>query len=352
MVPLLQILFIFLLLISKADSRSTKDPSFTIKLPPFEQFSNLGGEEDAMRSGVFSHGREYKVFGSSSSTAYRGGGNASRSSEKRDFVEMYRRYGLPGEYASNEANDNWKTPELFRGVQNWWRTSISPKLENLPRIVCRVEPTTTLKLRKSFRPLGTIVQMGADFNTQRGVWQFKSSWEEPIIGGKLTLIGNELHITKSWRLYVGTSNISFALQIEHENESTHPIQPPSNRITIIILIVIVILNILVLLVAGAVEDLVTRLRFRAAINLQTFQAYARVGFRTERLSPINVMEGFTILKRLPLDGYGGNVKLEVKANVALPEPEIEYSTETQQRSLIGMGDVEVSIDEMNLLLDY
>ena len=64
------------------------------------------------------------------------------------------------------------------------------------------------------------------------------------------------------------------------------------------------------------------------------------------------MEGFTILKRLPLDGSGGNVKLEVRANVALPEPEIEYSTETQQRSLIGMGDVEVSIDEMNLLLDY
>ena len=102
---------------------------------------------------------------------------------------------------------------------------------------------------------------------------------------------------------------------------------------------------------GAVEDLVTRLRFRAAVNLQTFQGYARVGFRTERLSPINVMEGFTILKRLPLDGSRKNVKLEVIANVALPEPEIEYSTETQ-RSLIGMGDIEVSIDELNLLLDY
>lgn len=102
------------------------------------------------------------------------------------------------------------------------------------------------------------------------------------------------------------------------------------------------------------EDLVTRLRFRAAINLQTLQAYARVGFRTERLSPINVMEGFTILKRLPLDGGGpnGNIKMEVKANIALPEPEIEYSTETQRRSLIGMGDIEVSIDEMNLVLDY
>jgi hypothetical protein len=73
----------------------------------------------------------------------------------------------------------------------------------MPKIVCRVEPTTTLKLRKTFRPLKTIVRVGADFNTQLGVWQFKSSWEEPIIGGKLTLIGNELHVTKSWRLYVG-----------------------------------------------------------------------------------------------------------------------------------------------------
>lgn len=85
------------------------------------------------------------------------------------------------------------------------------------------------------------------------------------------------------------------------------------------------------------EDLVTRLRFRAAVDLQTWKAYARVGFRTERLSPINIMEGFTLLKQLPLDGNRGNVKLEVKANFALPEPEIEYSTESH-RSLVGMGE--------------
>ena len=93
------------------------------------------------------------------------------------------------------------------------------------------------------------------------------------------------------------------------------------------------------------------LRFRAAVDLQTYKAYARVGFRTERLSPINVMEGFTILKQLPLDGNKGHIKLEVKANFALPEPEIEYSTETQ-RSMVGMGDIEVNIDELNLVLDY
>ena len=68
-------------------------------------------------------------------------------------------------------------------------------------------------------------------------------------------------------------------------------------------------------------------------------------------SVFQVMDGFTLQKRIPLDGTSGNVKLEVKANFAFPEPEIEYSTETQ-RSLVGMGDVEVSIDELNLLLDY
>jgi hypothetical protein len=197
-----------------------------------------------------------------------------------------------------------KLPVAFQQVQDWWMTNISPNIQSLPKIVCRVEPTTTLKLRKTFRPLKTIIRLGADFNTQLGVWQFKSSWEDAIIGGKLTLAMKELQFTKSWQLSV-----------------------------------------------GAMEDLVTRLRFRAAINLQTFQAYARVGFRTERLTPINVVEGFTILKRVPLDGQRGSVKLEVKANVALPEPEIEYSTETQ-RSLIGMGDIEVSIDELNLLLDF
>jgi hypothetical protein len=197
-----------------------------------------------------------------------------------------------------------RMPQYVQTVQDWWTTNVSPKLQSLPKIVCRVEPRTTLKLRKTFRPLKTIIRFGADYNTQLGVWQFKSSWEDALIGGRLTLAGKELQLTKSWQLSV-----------------------------------------------GAVEDLVTRLRFRAAINLQTFQAYARVGFRTERLTPLNVVEGFTILKRVPLDGIGGNVKLEVKANFALPEPEIEYSTETQ-RSLIGMGDIEVSIDELNLLLDY
>ena len=98
-------------------------------------------------------------------------------------------------------------PEVFQTVQDWWTTTISPNIKQWPKIQCRVEPTTTLKIRKTFRPLKTIIRLGADFNTQLGVWQFKSSWEDAIIGGKLTLAGRELQLTKSWQLSVGKDGL-------------------------------------------------------------------------------------------------------------------------------------------------
>jgi hypothetical protein len=79
-----------------------------------------------------------------------------------------------------DSSSNIKQQErssIFSPVTNFWRTNISPSMKNWPKIQCRVEPTTTLKLRKTFCPLGTIFRLGADFNTQLGVWQFRSSWE-------------------------------------------------------------------------------------------------------------------------------------------------------------------------------
>jgi hypothetical protein len=222
------------------------------------------------------------------------------------------------------ATSKKRRSSLFQPVSTWWTSNISPNMQNWPKIKCRMEPTTTLKLRKTFRPLKTIVRLGADFNTQLGVWQFKSSWEDAIIGGKITLAGKELQISKSWQLSVGGGGKMMGIGTSNNNN---------------------------------LDDLITRLRFRAAIDLQTWKAYARVGFRTERLSPINVMEGFTLFQQVPLDGAAGHVKLEIKANFALPEPEIEYSTENKGGFIGGtgtahMGDIEINIDEFNLLLDY
>lgn len=262
--------------------------------------------EDA-DAGIVGTGREFDILGGR--LLKESGSESSSVPVRNPPTRQYfpnRRSGsqFGGRAQRGNPYSKQRSSGFFQPVAEWWTTSISPNIKNWPRIQCRVEPTTTLKIRKTFRPLKTVVQLGADFNTQLGVWQFRSSWEDAIIGGKLTLAGRELQISKSWQLSV-----------------------------------------------GAVEDLVTRLKFRAAVDLQTWKAYARVGFRTERLSPINVMEGFTLMKQLPLDGNKGNVKLEVKANFALPEPEIEYSTETQ-RSLVGMGDIEVNIEELNLVLDY
>jgi hypothetical protein len=183
----------------------------------------------------------------------------NNENDNDDYVSFTSpRYRSSGGRSSYGSRYNQKR-SIMHPVTDWWSKNITPNIKNWPRIQCRVEPTTTLKIRKTFRPLGTIVRLSANFNTQQGVWQFKSSWEDAIIGGKLTLAGmKELQLTKSWQLSV-----------------------------------------------GPVEDLVTRLRLRAAVDLQTWKAYVRMGFRTERLSPINVMEGFSLFKQIPLDGTDG-----------------------------------------------
>lgn len=175
---------------------------------------------------------------------------------------------------------------------------------NLPRINFTFQPSTTLKISKVFRPLKTNVILGADFNTQLGVWQFKSSWEDSFFQGRLTFAMGELQYAKSWLINV-----------------------------------------------GMYDNLATRLRLRAAIDLRTKKAYARLGFRTEQLSPINFMDGFMMTKRMSFDGNKGKVKLETKTKLRFPQPEIEYSTENH-KSITGTGDIEVNLQELNLLLNY
>lgn len=281
---------------AKSPTTATTTTTTNTSYRPKRFYDDASAHVSASTKPIHTPNNYFRTGGRSYST---GGGGSSTTSSSSSSSNRYHHRN------SSHHPQQKQKPSMLHPVTDWWSAHVSPNMKNWPKIQCRIEPTTTLKIRKTFRPLKTIVRLSAHFNTQRGVWQFKSSWEDAIIGGKLTLAGRkELQLTKSWQLSV-----------------------------------------------GPVEDLVTRLRLRAAVDLQTWKAYVRVGFRTERLSPINVMEGFSLVKQIPLDGVNGKVKLEVKANFALPEPEIEYSTETQ-RSLIGMGDIEVGIEELNLLLDY
>jgi hypothetical protein len=128
------------------------------------------------------------------------------SSSTSFFLSSGERGGATGSSSSNANRYSSKSTSkstVFQSAQGWWNLNIAPTVKNWPRIQCRVEPTTTLKIRKTFRPLKTVVRLGADFNTQLGVWQFKSSWEDAIIGGKITLAGKELQLSKSWQLSVG-----------------------------------------------------------------------------------------------------------------------------------------------------
>ena len=197
-----------------------------------------------------------------------------------------------------------------RSINKRLRDALGFFQEKIPGIRVRIDPSTKIKLRKTLHPLGaTVLKLGADFDAQLGIWQFRSSWEDRVIGGTLSVVGRELQIQKTWR---------FSLDQER---------------------------------LGSREDLVTSVRFRAGADLATRKAFAKVGFRPEKIRPFNFYDGFSVSRRLPLDGKKERIKLELKASLALPEPEIECSTEAS-KILVGLGDVEVTLDELNLLFDY
>jgi hypothetical protein len=54
-------------------------------------------------------------------------------------------------------------------------------VDQVPSLQLKIDPTTTLKVRKKFYPVGTKFEIGADFNTQLSVWQLRSSWEDNFI---------------------------------------------------------------------------------------------------------------------------------------------------------------------------
>lgn len=198
-------------------------------------------------------------------------------------------------------------------------------IEILPQVKVRVDPLTSLKIRKNFRWMRTVLSIGADYSTQLGTWCMKYSWEDTLIGGKLLFNGSELQLHKSWL---------FAL--------------------------------------GGTANLAANLRFRAALDIATGRVSARFGFRTEQnTNSRNIVDGIDLVKRVPLDGSEGHAKLEVKLRVAFPQPDIQLDggkkadrgTAGQSASLkpdkssgndvyVGMGDLEIDVEELNLLLDW
>ena len=220
---------------------ATRSPSISIRLPGRYYEDDDDDFARKRRGWTIGLGREFDLFdtrgGQNADSPYDDSGNDDEEGNQAYYFAprgtrytsaarpaSNRQQGLPAKYPVtsgggngsfagagssgsnryNNKNNSYSRPTVFQSVQEWWTCNIAPTVKNWPRIQCRVEPTTTLKIRKTFRPLKTIVRLGADFNTQLGVWQFKSSWEDAIIGGKITLAGKELQLSKSWQLSVGT----------------------------------------------------------------------------------------------------------------------------------------------------
>jgi len=128
-----------------------------------------------------------------------------KKSNTKSIYKFRSEYNKSNPSSSAPSNNTYSKKSVLSSFKEWISNG------NLPKLQCRVEPNTTLKVRKTFRPLKTIIRLGADFNTQLGVWQFKSSWEDAMIGGKLTLAGREVQFSKTWLLSVGAYNIIFIL---------------------------------------------------------------------------------------------------------------------------------------------
>ena len=65
------------------------------------------------------------------------------------------------------------------------------------------------------------------------------------------------------------------------------------------------------------------------------------------------MDGVDLVKRLPLDGQDGHAKLEVKLRVAFLQPDLNVENFGDEGNVyVGMGELEIDVDEMNLCLDW
>ena len=124
-----------------------------------------------------------------------------------------------------------------------------------------------------------------------------------MIGDRLLLRGTSLELTKTWLVSVGSYSDSF----------------------------------------------VSRVRMRLSVNLKDGRTKFKFGVRNEAVNNVDILSGLRFEKNI---GLTSNAKVQVKSNVRLPEPEVEFFGVGEGRRLVGMGDVEVAVEEVNVCLDY
>jgi hypothetical protein len=189
-----------------------------------------------------------------------------------------------------------------------------PPSHHRPPLTRSPPPTPThTQLRKRFFPFGTVIELGADYNTQIGVWQFKSTWEDRFIGGRFSVKGRCV-CACWWRLCICSRKrfahacvcTWFQISARASNTQSHTHQHTVHvcgghlytlsqywKRRVLTLIVHLCMCMCMslylpphhpreiqfskswLVTLGDQDDIATRLKFRAGIDTATWRSYAR-----------------------------------------------------------------------------
>lgn len=186
-------------------------------------------------------------------------------------------------------------------------------IKNIPKINFILDPIVNFKIKQRFNHLGACMTLGMDYLSELGRWRFHCSLEDSIIGGRFSLRGSELGWAKSFRVNVGMG-----------------------------------------------EDNTVKFKLRVGYNLKSTQAYARVRFRTEPVTPFDIGEGLSFTGRVPLPKIFGLFRLaplraEYRLRMTTPMPSLEWKRSDRDDKIsfsTGIDRVDISLDELNFCLEW
>lgn len=199
-------------------------------------------------------------------------------------------------------------------------------IRGLPDIALRMDPVINFKLKQRITYFGTCVTLGMDYLSDLAQWRAYCGIEDTFLQGRFSLKGKELSWAKSWLVNLGMG-----------------------------------------------EESTAKFKLRLGLNLNNYQAYARLRFRTEPISSFDIGEGLTCAGKLPLPGLLPllrTVPLRVEYRVRVNTPTRKGANPiAQRRTAFGWGKkdgtdsdvvslstgidtVEVSLDELNFCLEW
>lgn len=133
-------------------------------------------------------------------------------------------------------------------------------LKYFPRINFIIDPIINFKIKQRISFFGACATLGMDYLTDISQWRLHMHIEDSIVGGRFSLRGSELGWAKAWYM-----------------------------------------NLDALQVLGLGIDNKAKVKVRLGLNLNNYQAYFRVRFRSEPVNSFNIADGLTLFGKVNAD---------------------------------------------------